>query len=149
MQTLIRRQTLLLCAGLCFKFFILCPLDFSWSRTRSSFLYYFLPNLNFDSHLSKFISYENKWSIHITGVHYSLYMHNYEVFFLVISHNELPFCFAKKKKKKNWHKWKRVFMDLLNKNKNQLPLTRVKIKCLVLNLSIGSSLTNGSTSYEK
>ena len=28
-------------------------------------------------------------------------------------------------------------MDLLNKNKNQLPLTRVRIKCLVINLWIG------------
>ena len=74
-------------------------------------------------------------------------MHNYEVFFLVISHNELPFCFAKKKKKNLTQMKESVYG--LDKNKNQLPLTRVKIKCLILNLSIGSSLTNGSTSYEK
>ena len=38
-------------------------------------------------------------------------------------------------------------MDLLDKNKNQLPQTRVKIKCLVINLSIGfGSIVGENTS---
>ena len=58
-------------------------------------------------------------------------------------------CLSVLEKKKKFLTQMKESVYGLNKNKNQLPLTRVKIKCLVLNLSIGSSLTNGSTSYEK
>ena len=111
MQTLIMRQTLLLCAGLRFKIFILWPpIGFFLVKKKKEALFYTTSFLIWISTAIRLNSYHMKTddpstSPESTVVCIYIIMSFFFFFVVLISHNELPFLTTLNFKNKNLDEW--------------------------------------------